>query len=98
MPGRAGTRQARRFGAPSIVTRQSKHTPMPQNSPRGRPATRVVRQERMPAAHSAAATVCPGRTGTSRPSKVSIRVMADPTSAKRAGRNGAEVDRGRRRR
>ena len=37
---------------------------MPQNRPRGLEATRVVRQDRMPACHSAPATVWPGRTGT----------------------------------
>jgi hypothetical protein len=39
------------------VTRQSKQIPIPQNNPRGRPATRVVRQDRIPASISTAATV-----------------------------------------
>jgi hypothetical protein len=43
---------------------------MPQNSPRGRPPDLVVRQDRMPAACSAAPIVWPGRTGTGRPSKL----------------------------
>src|SRR5690606_15118694 len=67
--GRAGTRQARWLGTPSMVTRQSKQAPTPQNRPRGAPLTRVVRQDRTPAAHSAAATLCPGAAVTGRPSK-----------------------------
>ena len=38
------TRHAWRFGTPSIVTRQSKHTPIRQYGPRGAPVTGVVRQ------------------------------------------------------
>ena len=51
-PGRAASRHARTFGRPFTVARQSKHTPIPQNAPRGAPADRVVRHERRPAAMS----------------------------------------------
>ena len=37
MPAATLVRQARWLGRPSTVTRQSKHTPMPQNGPRGAP-------------------------------------------------------------
>ena len=60
------TMQARWFGRPSISTRQSWQTPMPQNRPRGRPLTLVVRQERIPVACRAAPIVWPGSTGIGR--------------------------------
>ena len=66
--GRAGTWQAGWSGSPSMVTKQSKQAPIPQNSPRGAPAPRVTRQDRTPAAHSAAATVWPGTAVTGIPS------------------------------
>jgi hypothetical protein len=40
MPGSAGVMQARRFGVPSTVTRQSWQTPMPQKMPRSAPPLR----------------------------------------------------------
>ena len=63
----AGPARGRRVraGRPLTVTRQSKQTPIPQNSPRGRPPNRVVRQERMPAAVQRGADGLAGRdTGT----------------------------------
>ena len=56
-PTVAGNRQARWLGSPSAVIRQSKQVPIPQNSPRGRPPTRLLRQDRTPCAQSAAPTV-----------------------------------------
>src|SRR5437868_3380746 len=56
-PGVASARQARCSGRPLMVMRQSKQTPMPQNSPRGRPPNLVVRQDLIPAACKAAPTV-----------------------------------------
>jgi hypothetical protein len=56
-PGWASIRQARRLGSPLTVIKQSKQIPMPQNTPRGVPPSRVRRQDRWPAAISAAATL-----------------------------------------
>ena len=61
--------QARWFGRPSISTRQSWQTPMPQNRPRATPP-RVVRNAVTPLAANAAATVSPRRASMGRPSKV----------------------------
>jgi hypothetical protein len=75
MPGRAGVTQSRWPVAPSTVARQSKQAPIPQKIPRGAPPRRVVRQDRMPACHSAAATVCPRDTGTEVLSKVNVSAI-----------------------
>src|SRR5690606_20755652 len=85
-PGRASMRQARSTGPPLTLIRQSKQTPMPQNSPRRRPPKRVVRQARTPAACRAAPMVWPGRTGTGRPSTVISKVIGPPRSG--SGRDG----------
>ena len=61
-------RQALCSGLPSIVTKHSKHVPMPHHRPRGAPE-RVRRSVRMPAAVKAAATLSPSSAGISRPSK-----------------------------
>ena len=58
MPSRTQVTQARVFGSSSTTTRQSKHTPMPQNTPRGAPPT-VVRVAMWPSASRTVATVSP---------------------------------------
>ena len=79
--------QARWFAQPSISTRQSWQTPMPQNRPRGAPR-RVVRKVVTPAAARVAASVSPRRAASGRPSKViviaspaAIALAAAPASA-----------------
>jgi hypothetical protein len=52
------------------VTRQSKHTPIPQNRPRGSPVRRVLRQLDLPAEINAPAIVWPASTSIGSPSKV----------------------------
>ena len=69
MPAATLVRQARWLGRPSTVTRQSKHTPMPQNGPRGAPE-RAWRTATMSDAASAAAMVSPSSASISRPSKL----------------------------
>ena len=59
MPDTAGVRQARLCGAPLTLIRQSKHTPMPQKTPRSSPYVGVVRVFLRPAANKAAATLSP---------------------------------------
>ena len=68
-PSASARRQARTAFSPFTSTRQSKHVPMPQKSPRCWPPRRVVRQPRSPLASSAPATVVPGGAVMSRPSK-----------------------------
>ena len=58
MPSRTQVTQARVFGSSSTTTRQSKHTPIPQNTPRGAPPT-VVRVAMCPSASRTVATVSP---------------------------------------
>src|SRR6185437_9426415 len=67
MPSRTGVRQACRLATPSIMTRQSKHTPIWQYGPRGAPDTALKRQAAWPAASSAAATLSPPRAGVATP-------------------------------
>jgi hypothetical protein len=65
--------QARIPGTPSTITKQSKHWPIPQKSPRCSPF-RVVRHALRPVAIKAEATVSPffANTGTSSISKVIV--------------------------
>ncbi|OUD84612.1 hypothetical protein BC477_17370 [Clavibacter michiganensis subsp. michiganensis] len=58
-PSTARRWQARTSGSPFTVTVQSKHTPIPQKTPRGRPALAVVRQASVPEASRAPAMVWP---------------------------------------
>jgi len=67
-PARAAAMHAR-AGAPSIVTRQSQHAPMPHHSPRRDPSASRRNATASPAA-SADATVSPGTAATARPSNV----------------------------
>jgi hypothetical protein len=69
--------QARCSGFPSISTRQSWQTPMPQNRPRSA-ASRVVRSDRMPCAVSAAATLSPARAAIGVPSNAISMVSLMP--------------------
>lgn len=57
--------QLRQCGVPSIVTRHSKQTPMPQSGPRGWPVTDVRQQA--PASAIATATVEPAGAAIERP-------------------------------
>src|SRR4029079_12414615 len=59
IPSCTGTRHPCRLPTPSILTRHSKQTPIMQYGPRCAPDTGVVRQARIPAARSAAATLSP---------------------------------------
>ena len=68
MPSVTGTRQPWRLGRPSIVTRQSKQTPIPQKNPLGALSWAVVRSTASPADHNAAATLWPGLARNWRPS------------------------------
>jgi hypothetical protein len=79
---------------------------MPQKTPRGAPATRVVRHERAPEAQSAPATVCPAEKPTGEPSKVKVsRAIGEALRSKgievdgngRAGDDGSDRRAGRRR-
>src|SRR5512146_2734467 len=74
MPSRTGTRQAWRLPTPSMVTRQSKHTPIRQYGARGDSVTGVVRKWSTPAASMAPATVSPRRARISLPSTFSETV------------------------
>src|SRR5439155_22244347 len=67
IPSRTGVMQACRFAPPSMVTRQSKQTPMRQYGPRDAPETAAVRQATCPEASIAAATVSPCRAGVAVP-------------------------------
>src|SRR5262245_19161366 len=87
MPDSTLVMQARRFGMPSISTRQSWQTPMPQNRPRS-PPFRVRRKATMPAAVNAAATVSPLRASIRLPAKSKSRRSA-PSGAKLARMSGA---------
>src|SRR6516162_1642065 len=65
--------QACRLALPSMVTRQSKQTPIRQYGPRAAPETAVVRQATCPEASIAAATVSPCRAGVAVPSIKIVR-------------------------
>jgi hypothetical protein len=81
---------ARTSGRPFTTMRQSKHTPIPQKMPRGRPLRRVVRQDVWPSSWSTAATVWPLRAVTGLPSTV----MFTPPARGWAGRRGTAPGRG----
>src|SRR5215471_10066291 len=73
IPSRTDVMQPCRLALPSMVTRQSKQTPMRQYGPRGAPETAVVRQATCPEASIAAATVSPCRAGLAMPSIKIVR-------------------------
>src|SRR3954467_8700378 len=68
MPSVTGTRQPWRLPTPSMVTRQSKHTPIMQEGKRSAPLTAVERRASQLEASSAAETVSPCRAATATPS------------------------------
>ena len=86
------------------MTRQSKHTPIPHDTPRGSPRSRVRRQPGWPRRVNAAAMVMPAGTVHAAPSTVTLTCSPPPghrlplghwplshetASANRPGRNGA---------
>src|SRR5262249_21647542 len=73
IPSRTDVMQPCRLALPSMVTRQSKQTPMRQYGPRGAPETAVVRQATCPEASIAAATVSPCRASVAVPSIKIVR-------------------------
>ena len=94
-PSRASARQARTPGTPLTVTRQSKHTPIPQVRPRGSARRRVCRQPQLAAGQERGGDADPGRDGPGRAidgdgnACGGRRAQARAGSAKRAGANGA---------
>ena len=92
MPAVTLARHARWLALPSIVTRQSKHAPMPHHRPRGAPEW-SLRRATMPAAERAAATLSPARAVRPRPSKLISTVGAAGSKAgltrRMAGAGGA---------
>src|SRR3954467_786326 len=68
MPSVTGTRQPWRLPTPSMVTRQSKHTPIMQEGKRSAPLTAGERRASQFEASSAAETVSPCRAATATPS------------------------------